>query len=215
MNCSSSHLQTTSTDKNSIGEPKIEKNSIPLSKHHRKGDASVSVPEHTISDPSSMMLSTAEKISDVGISTVDSGKQYESQLRLSFTPESWIFETGLLGLQGMTASLVNQTELVSVNRDEVVLASNSHTEGLLNELHRQRISEAFSKHLGNAPKIVVEIREILGETPESHRARIKSERLALAKKKFGEDSFVKALTERFNASIPTETIQPRDGDNHV
>ena len=51
------------------------KGSIPLSKH-RKGDASVSVPEHAISDPSSMMLSTAEKISDVGVSTVDSGKQY-------------------------------------------------------------------------------------------------------------------------------------------
>ena len=215
MNCSPSHPQTTSTDQNPIGEPNIEKNSMPFPKHQSKGTASVSVPEPAISGSNSMMLSTVEKISDVNVSTVDSGKQGESQLRLSFTPESWIFETGLLGLRGMTASLVNQTELVSVNRDEVVLASNSHTEGLLNELHRQRISEAFSKHLGNAPKIVVEIREILGETPESHRARIKSERLELAKKKFGEDSFVKALTERFNASIPTETIQPRDGDNHV
>ena len=119
------------------------------------------------------MLSTVEKISDVNVSTVDSGKQGESQLRLSFTPESWIFETSLLGLQGMTASLVNQTELVSVNRDEVVLASNSHTEGLLNELHRRRISEAFSKHLGNAPKIVVEIREDFrgnsGITPRSYQ----------------------------------------------
>ncbi len=211
----SSHPQTTSTDKNPIGEPNIEKNSMPLPKNQSKGAASVSVPGDTISESDSMMLSLVEKISDVDASTVDSGKQYESQLRLSFTPESWIFETSLLGLQGMTASLVNQTELVSVNKDEVVLASNSHTEGLLNELHRRRISEAFSKHLGHAPKIVVEIREMLGETPESHRARIESERLELAKKKFGEDSFVRALTERFNASIPTETIQPRDGDSHV
>ena len=115
----------------------------------------------------------------------------------------------------MTASLVNQTVLVSAKKDEIVLASNSHTERLLNDLHRRRISEAFSKHLGHAPKIVVEIREMLGETPESYRARIEIERLELAKKKFGEDSFVRALTERFNASIPTETIQPRDGDNHV
>ena len=115
----------------------------------------------------------------------------------------------------MTASLVNQTVLVSANKDEIVLASNAHTERLLNELHRRRISEAFSKHLGHAPKIVIEIREILGETPESYRARIKIERLELAKKQFEEDSFVRALTERFNASIPSETIQPKDGDNHV
>ena len=70
-------------------------------------------------------------------------------------------------------------------------------------------------HLGYAPQIVIEIRETLGETPESYRARIKKERLELAKKQFGQASFVRALTERFNASIPLETIQPRDGDSHV
>ena len=70
-------------------------------------------------------------------------------------------------------------------------------------------------HLGYAPKIVIEVRETLGETPEIYRARIKKEHLELAKKQFGEDSFVRALTERFNASIPLETIQPRDGDSHV
>ena len=99
--------------------------------------------------------------------------------------------------------------LVSAKKDEIVLASNAHTERLLNELHRRRISEAFSKHLGHAPKIVIEIREILGETPESYRARIKIERLELAKKQFEEDSFVRALTERFNASIPRKRFNQK------
>ena len=215
MKYASSHSQATLIDKSPISEPNIDKNSMPLPNHESKGATSESASECTISESSSMMLSTIEKIADIDVSAADSDTQYESQPRLSFTPESWIFETGLLGLQGMTASLVNQTELVSLNKDEVVLASNTHTEGLLNELHRRRISEAFSKHLGHSPKIVVEIRETLGETPESYRARIKGERLELAKKKFGEDAFVRALTERFNASIPIETIQPRDGDNHV
>ena len=140
-----------------------------------------------------MMLSKTENISKVDVSTDDSGGQSEEQPRLSLTPESWIVETHLLDLQGMTASLVNQTVLISANKDEVVLASNAHTERLLNELHRRRISEAFSKHIGHAPKIVIEIRETLGETPESYRARIKIERLELAKKQFEEDSFLLEL----------------------
>ena len=162
-----------------------------------------------------MISSSTEKTLDRDSFPDDLYKQFESQSKLSFTPELWIVETQFLDLQGMTASLLNQTNLVSATEDEVVLASNSHTESLLNELHRRRITEAFAKHLGHAPKIVIEIREILGETPELYRARIKKERLELAKKQFGQDSFVRALTERFNASIPLETIQPRDGDSHV
>ena len=215
MNLTSSHTQSTLIDKIPILESNIEEKSTPLSNHRNGGASSESDSDHAIPELDSMMLSTTENISDVDISTDNSGGQSEGLPGLSLTPESWIVETHLLDLQGMTASLVNQTMLVSANKDEVVLASNAHTVRLLNELHRQRISEALSKHLGHAPKIVMEIRETLGETPESYRARIKIERLALAKKQFEEDSFVRALTERFNASIPSETIQPKDGDNHV
>ena len=116
-----------------------------------------------------MMLSKTENISKVDVSTDDSGDDLRNSPDCH-TPESWIVETHLLDLQGMTASLVNQTVLISANKDEVVLASNAHTERLLNELHRRRISEAFSKHIGHAPKIVIEIRETLGETPESPRS---------------------------------------------
>jgi DNA polymerase-3 subunit gamma/tau len=215
MNLTSSNQQSTSIDEIPIPEFNIEESPTLLTNHRSEIASSESNSDHTISELSSMMSSTTENISEVDVSTDDSVEQSEDQPRLSLTPESWIVETHLLDLQGMTASLVNQTVLVSANKDEVVLASNAHTERLLNELHRRRISEAFSKHIGHAPKIVVEIRETLGETPESYRARIKIERLELAKRQFEEDSFVRALTERFNASIPSETIQPKDGDNHV
>ena len=214
-NLTPSSSRSTSIDKTPIPEVNIEESPKLLTNRRSEVASSESVSDHTFSEVSSMILSTTENISEVDVSTDDSGEQSEKHSRLSLTPESWIVETQLLDLQGMTASLVNQTVLVSANKDEIVLASNAHTERLLNELHRRRISEAFSKHLGHAPKIVIEIREILGETPESYRARIKIERLELAKKQFEEDSFVRALTERFNASIPSETIQPKDGDNHV
>ena len=210
-----SDAQSRLIDETHISEPDIDQNSIPFSNYYSEDTRLVLAPARKISEVSSIMSSTTEKTSDSDSFTDDSDKQSEAQPKLSLTPESWIVETQLLDLQGMTASLVNQTELVSANEGEVVLASNSQTESLLNDLHRQRISEAFAMHLGCAPKIVIEIRETLGETPEIYCARIKKERLELAKKQFGEDSFVRALTERFNASIPLETIQPRDGDSHV
>ena len=44
---------------------------------------------------------------------------------LTFAPEAWIFESQLLDLHGMTASLVAQTILVAATPDEVILATNS------------------------------------------------------------------------------------------
>ena len=216
MNSTSLPSQSELIDETPIGELNIQGNSTSLTKRQIEDTTLVAATEYAIPDLSSMPVSaTEEMVEDVDFLKDESDKHPESQPRLSLTPESWLFESRLLDLHGMTASLVDQTVLVSVNEEEVVLASNSHTEGLLNELHRRRISEAFSKQLGHAPKIAIEIRETLGETPESCRAHLRNERLELAKRQFGEDSFVRALTERFNATIPLETIQPRDGDSHV
>tara|TARA_B100001093_G_scaffold340511_1_gene325285 strand:- start:1094 stop:2548 length:1455 start_codon:yes stop_codon:yes gene_type:complete len=216
MNSTSLPSQSELIDETPIGELNNQGNSTSLTKRQIEDTTLVAATEYAIPDLSSMPVSaTEEMVEDVDFLKDESDKHPESQPRLSLTPESWLFESRLLDLHGMTASLVDQTVLVSVNEEEVVLASNSHTEGLLNELHRRRISEAFSKQLGHAPKIAIEIRETLGETPESCRAHLRNERLELAKRQFGEDSFVRALTERFNATIPLETIQPRDGDSHV
>ncbi|MEG3593574.1 MAG: DNA polymerase III subunit gamma/tau [Pseudomonadota bacterium] len=134
---------------------------------------------------------------------------------LTFAPEAWIFESQLLDLHGMTASLVAQTILVSATPDEVILATNSHTEGLLNDMHRRRIAEAFELQFGQLPRIVVETRDELAETPEEYRLRLKEERLAHAKHQFAEDPFVSALKERFDAIVREESIEPRDGGTHV
>ena len=62
---------------------------------------------------------------------------------------------------------------------------------------------------------IVEVGSDLPETPEGYRMRLKEERLALAKNQFIEDPFVSALTERFDATVRTESIEPRNGGTHV
>ena len=138
-----------------------------------------------------------------------------SQPTLALSPEAWVFECRLLPVTGMTASLLAQTVLVSASPETVHLATNAHTDSLLNELHRRRVSDAFATQLGGSPDLVIEVRDQLGETPEAYRLRMKEERLHLAQSQFQDDPFITALTERFDASVRIDTIQPRNGDHHV
>ena len=145
----------------------------------------------------------------------DSQVETVSQPTLALSPEAWVFECRLLPVTGMTASLLAQTVLVSASPETVHLATNAHTDSLLNEMHRRRVSDAFATQLGGSPDLVIEVRDQLGETPEAYRLRMKEERLHLAQSQFQDDPFITALTERFDASVRIDTIQPRNGDHHV
>ena len=139
----------------------------------------------------------------------------EEPLGLSLSPDAWVYESRLLGLNGMTASLLAQTVLISASANEIILATNPHTHSLINDMHQRRIAEAFASQVGQSVVLVVEVRDDLAETPEQYRLRLSQERLALAKKQFTEDPFVSALTEQFDATVRIESIEPRDGGTHV
>ena len=139
----------------------------------------------------------------------------EQPLGLSLSPEAWVYESRLLGLNGMTASLLAQTVLISASANEIILATSPRTHSLISDMHQRRIAEAFASHVGHSVVLVVEVRDDLAETPEQYRLRLSQKRLALAKKQFTEDPFVSALTERFDATVRIESIEPRDGGTHV
>lgn len=145
----------------------------------------------------------------------DPNAETESRPTLALSPEAWVFESRLLPMEGMTASLLAQTILVSASPEKVHLVTNAHTDNLLNEMHRRRVSDAFATQLGGSPNLVIEVRDQLGETPEVFRLRLKKERLYLAQSQFKGDPFIAALTERFDACIRVDTIQPRNGDYYV
>ena len=136
-------------------------------------------------------------------------------LGLSLSPDAWVHESRLLSLNGMTASLLAQTVLISASVNEVILATNPHTHSLINDMHQRRIAEAFASQMGQSVVLVLEVRDDLAETPEQYWLRLSQARLALAKKQFTEDPFVSALTEHFDATVRIESIEPRDGGTHV
>ncbi|MFZ8884607.1 MAG: DNA polymerase III subunit gamma/tau [Litorivicinaceae bacterium] len=182
--------------------------------------ANVQSIESASSDFASQLLSTSlseSPITEDNDDESDDDSQVEtvSQPTLALSPEAWVFECRLLPVTGMTASLLAQTVLVSASPETVHLATNAHTDSLLNEMHRRRVSDAFATQLGGSPDLVIEVRDQLGETPEAYRLRMKEERLHLAQSQFQDDPFITALTERFDASVRIDTIQPRNGDHHV
>ena len=182
--------------------------------------ANVQSNESAPSNFASQLLSTSlseSPITEEHDDESDDDPQVEtvSQPTLALSPEAWVFECRLLPVTGMTASLLAQTVLVSASPETVHLATNAHTDSLLNEMHRRRVSDAFATQLGGSPDLVIEVRDQLGETPEAYRLRMKEERLHLAQSQFQDDPFITALTERFDASVRIDTIQPRNGDHHV
>ncbi|MDC3032453.1 DNA polymerase III subunit gamma/tau [Litorivicinus sp.] len=169
-------------------------------------DPAITVDTHMLADATRTSKEEAE----------DTEHEVEDQpLRLSLSPDAWVYESHLLGLNGMTASLLAQTVLISASANEIILATTPHTHSLINDMHQQRITEAFASQLGHPAVLVITVRDDLAETPEQYRLRLSQERLAVAKKQFTEDPFVSALTERFDATVRTESIEPRDGGTHV
>ena len=176
--------------------------------------------ESAPSDLVSQLLSTTLSESQIteehdDESDDDLNEETEPQPTLALRPEVWVLECRLLPVKGMTASLLAQTVLVSASPEKVHLATNAHTDSLFNEMHRRRVSDAFAAQLSGSPDLVIEVCDQLGETPEAYRLRLKEERLHLAQSQFKNDPFITALTERFDASVRVDTIQPRNGDHHV
>ena len=153
---------------------------------------------------------TSEEQSEDTINEVN-----EQPLGLSLSPDAWVYESRLLGLTGMTASLLAQTVLISASANEIILATSPRTHTLISDMHQRRIAEAFASQMGHSVVLLVEVRDDLAETPEQYRLRLSQKRLALAKKQFTADPFVSALTERFDATVRIESIEPRDGGTHV
>ena len=81
-------------------------------------------------------------------------------------------------------------------------------------MHQRRIAEAFASHVGHSVVLVVEVRDDFRDAGTVSVAP-QSKAVGTRKKQFTEDPFVSALTERFDATVRIESIEPRDGGTHV
>lgn len=162
-------------------------------------EAVVSAPAKTDTDPSG------------SAGTEATGAVSVQQTRAALTdPRQWPVVYAMLGCHGLTGSLLRQTVLVSASPKQVVLACLAHTARLLSDSHRERIAQAFGSVFEETPAIVIETRDTLGETPESHVVAQREAALAAAREQFEADPVVQWLMAEAGGRIKQDSIQPRE-----
>lgn len=122
--------------------------------------------------------------------------------------ESWVALLPRLELSGLTLNLAMQAVLHEIAGDRLVFVMDGRHYDLLNQSHRQRITQALERVLGRALQIEFQIGEAQWESPAQHRRRQQAERQAQAVAAIKSDPRVAELMQTFGAVVVEDSIQP-------
>ncbi|NVK43594.1 MAG: DNA polymerase III subunit gamma/tau [Oceanospirillaceae bacterium] len=117
-----------------------------------------------------------------------------------------------LGLSGMTASLVANLSLESVEGNVLHFHYTAQQEALLSETQRERIRQALCDYFGSAVEVEFKVGVQRRETPHQYQVRKREERLAQAVTAIEQDPLVQAVLSQFDASIDLESVIPVEPD---
>jgi DNA polymerase-3 subunit gamma/tau len=99
--------------------------------------------------------------------------------------------------------------------DAIRLRLDPRRDGLRTAATEERLAQALSRHLGSSIRLVIEraegasaAAEATPDTPARREARAAEAELAAARAALEVDPTVRALKERFGASVQAETVKP-------
>ena len=113
-----------------------------------------------------------------------------------------------LDLTGAARQLAANCALVEHRDNVVALSVDPRHAATATSAQRERLTQALSKYFGNPVKIDWREDAPAVETPAQARERDQADRVAAARRSLEEDPTVKALQERFGATLHTETVRP-------
>ncbi|MEZ5513933.1 MAG: DNA polymerase III subunit gamma/tau [Steroidobacteraceae bacterium] len=124
------------------------------------------------------------------------------------TPDSWPQILAALNLSGAARQLAANCALAGRSGAVVALSIDPRHAAMATPAQRERLSKALSDYYGSPVKIEWREGAAEVETPAQAREREEAERLAEARRSLQEDPTVKALQERFGATLHTDTVRP-------
>jgi DNA polymerase-3 subunit gamma/tau len=92
---------------------------------------------------------------------------------------------------------------------KIMLHLETASEMLMREGVVDEIEAALNEYYGTQRTLVVALRDLKLETPAQYDARYLVERQLAAEQHIQEDSFVKALAERFGARVVPGSVRPK------
>ncbi len=110
-------------------------------------------------------------------------------------------------LSGISRNLLANCCVETMEEPQLGLILDVQQSALLNDDHRQRITESLRAELGEHWQIRLRVGELLSESPAQRRQRLLEESRRKALADFHNDPHVVSLIERFSASVIPDSIQ--------
>jgi DNA polymerase-3 subunit gamma/tau len=123
--------------------------------------------------------------------------------------DEWYKVVKSLKLSGLAAALIQHCNMDEQTDSKIMLHLESASEMLMREGVVDEIEAALNEYYGTQRTLVVALRDLKLETPAQYDARYLVERQQAAEQHIHEDSFVKALAERFGARVVPGSVRPK------
>lgn len=121
---------------------------------------------------------------------------------------AWTETVGRLPVNGLLRELVNNTSLETLDDNAIHLVLDEACAKLLSKEREVQLKQALEQHYGHPLQLTVKIGPPPTPTPAQEKARVQSEQHRAAVEAVNTDPNVRALREKFNARINTESIRP-------
>jgi len=123
-------------------------------------------------------------------------------------PESWQALIGALDIQGAARQLANHCTLLGREANRVRLLLDRRGMHYRNPQTEELLAQALGRLLRTDVQLEIELAESDADTPARQSARAAEERVESARVELENDATVRALKERFGATLLTDTIKP-------
>jgi DNA polymerase III subunit gamma/tau len=129
------------------------------------------------------------------------------------TITEWAQRIESLGLDGFTKQLARNCEWRGQDGDTVKLALDPAARHLLKDDRRAAIEQALARQLGGAVKLAIEPGQAGANTPVRLDEQREAERQRAAEQAIEADPAVRAMKEKFGATVRAGSVQPTTGSN--
>jgi len=129
------------------------------------------------------------------------------------TITEWAQRIESLGLDGFTKQLARNCEWRGEDGDTVRLALDPAAKHLLKDDRRAAIEQALARQLGGAVKLAIEPGQAGANTPVRLDEQREAERQRAAEQAIEADPAVRAMKEKFGATVRAGSVQPTTGSN--
>ena len=127
----------------------------------------------------------------------------------------WAELLSTLDLDGPTRMLARNCALLAREPGLVRLRLDARNSASHTRAREDKLAQALARRFGAPVRVEISVGQVAAETPAQAGERAGQEAVAAARAAFGADPTVRALQDRFGATINPDSVRPRRPDNQA